>query len=95
MVQIETPEGIYEIRVPTGILGAQHIAMLTKIAGDTGIDMDRFPDVYVQWCTEILSKIVISGPHKFEDMPSTDQFMIFMLLYDMIKVDKTRFRIIE
>lgn len=107
-VRIETSNGIYTIKKPTGRLGAKHFALLTKSIpagrdeqGNVMLspgDQERFGQVFEEWCAYLLPHLVVAGPFKYEDMPGEDQYAIFLAMFEIMNMGDESgeiFRVLE
>lgn len=102
--KIETANGVYTVKNPTGELGALHFAIIQSCAPSSGdpkvvspADQKRASDGYREWSTKVLKNILIEGESacKYEDMPGEDQYAIFVALMSQANISEDLFRIIE
>lgn len=110
-MKVETGTGIYNIRKPAGRIGAVHFGILSKMAptspgekdaeGNAIVsqaDNERTQDAFIEWSVKVLPNIIIDGPHKYNDMPGSDQFALFAATMEGMEGDTLGgelFRIIE
>ena len=101
-MSIETKNGIYKIKKPTGRIGAMHFAVVTKALPKNSetdkdgnfvmspSDEDRLYKGFEEWANKVLKAIVDEkeSVYKFDDMPGEDQWAIFMALVTNIQVDE-------
>lgn len=80
-VKIETVNGVYEVKKPSGKVGAMSMAILSKLAGhakqgtEYGEDeklisprqLEGFGGVFMEWAEKILPHIVLDSPYKKAD----------------------------
>jgi hypothetical protein len=106
-LKVETPGGIYTIKVPTERTGAKHLAIVTKVisastaiakAGGLVSDVhsEKISKAFEEWASSILPHIILEGPNKYEDMSGEDQYSLFMAMIHNVKfVNGQLFRIVE
>lgn len=108
-VKIETANGTYTVRVPTGRLGSVHFGIMQACAPTSDAkdengnpvqspaDKERFNDNFEKWCQKVLPSIIVAGESscKFDDMPGEDQYAIFIALMSRVNISNDLFRIVE
>lgn len=102
-IKVETANEIYELKKPTGKLGALHFRLLTKgmpksTLEENGqqmispLDQERMQEVYEQWVDQVLPQIIIS--HEYDDIPGEDQWILYLACYNTINVRSDLFRLV-
>lgn len=101
--KVETANSIYELKKPTGKLGALHFRLLTKGMPKSTLeengqqvispaDQERMQEVYEQWVDQVLPNIILSCD--YEDLPGEDQWVLYLACYNTINVRSDLFRLI-
>jgi len=108
-IKVETGNGIYEVKKPSGTVGAIHIGILTgliRMGGKKGAEFnetdlpmtpaeqENLQKGFLQWTKEVLPHIYVNGPFPKDDMPGEDQFALFFAMFSTMKVSGNIFRII-
>ena len=102
--KIETANGVYTVKNPTGALGATHFAIIQSCAPSTGetkaispADQEKFSEGFNKWTTKVLKNILIEGESvcKYDEMPGEDQYAIFIALMSSANISEDLFRIVE
>lgn len=101
--KIETANDVYELKKPTGKIGALHFRLLTKAMPkgnggeeDLGVspaDQERLQEVFEQWSDQVLPVITIS--HEYEDIPGEDQWILFLAMFQTMNISTDLFRIVS
>lgn len=94
---IETSYGEYQIKVPSGKIGAKQMAMFMKLSpkskerDDDGnpilspADEARISDGFLEWTESIMPEVVISSPFEsIEDIPGEDQMILFLSVWQSV-----------
>jgi hypothetical protein len=99
--EIETKNGIYKVKTPTGAIGAQNFAIISKSlpknsetdkdgnAVMSPMDEERLYKGFEEWANKVLKRILVEkdSVHKFDEMPGEDQWILFMAMISLIEVD--------
>lgn len=107
--EIETGNGTYVVKTPTGRYGARHFSLMRRAApkhrdedGKVVInddDEDNYQKCFEIWAGLVLEKAILEYPEsigKFEEMPGEDQYAIWNAMFDLANVgvaDGALFRI--
>lgn len=107
-ITIETSNGTYVVRKPSGRIGAIHFSILQSCApsgatdenGDVILsqaDHERITDGFVKWSTSVLRQILNEkkSDFKYEEMPGEDQYAIFMAMMEDVNIGDEFFRVVE
>ena len=100
--EIETANGLYKIKKPTGRLGMLNFTILTKIMPKSSEtdkegnvimsprDEERFENGLMEWSEKVLKHIIVAKDSIFgyEDMPGEDQFAIFMAISQKANINQ-------
>ena len=105
---LETVNGIYRLKRPSGPVGAKHFSLLTKCIPTTKdesgnmifspADNERMANVFEQWSAMVLPKIIIEGPFTPDQVPGEDQYALFLAMFNLMNFgvgpNKDPFRIL-
>jgi len=103
--KIETANDVYELKKPTGKIGALHFRLLTKampksspVDGDEQMvspaDQERLQEVFEQWTEQVLPEIICE-PHTYDDIPGEDQWILFLAMFQTMNISTDLFRIVS
>ena len=106
--EIETKNGIYKIKMPTGAAGARNFAIISKSLPKNSetdkdgnaivspVDEERLYKGFEEWSNKVLKNIVgKDSVFTYEEMPGEDQWFIFMALIGLIDVgEEDLFRVL-
>lgn len=107
-ITIETANGTYVVRKPTGRIGAIHFSIMQACApsGATDengnvilspADKEALHEGFLKWTTSVLKNVIVDKKSdiKYDDMPGEDQFAIFMALMEDVNIGDEFFRVIN
>lgn len=106
IVAIETASGIYNVKRPSGKLGAIHMELISK-ALPTGVDDDgkaivspadniRFTESFKEWAEKVLPSLIMEGSvFTYDDMPGDDQFAVFVAMFNTMNLSGELFRFVN
>ncbi len=106
---IETKNGIYKIKMPTGAAGARHFSIVSKSLPKSSekdkdgeiilspADEERLYKGFEEWSNKVLKDIVgKDSVYSYAEMPGEDQWFIFLALIGLIDIggDEDLFRVL-
>lgn len=99
-INIETVNGVYKIRKPSGMIGSIHFSIISKnganMSGEMSeADIDRMFESFEVWSNKVLKNLTIEGPFTYDNMPGEDQYAIYLAMTGAIKLSDEVFRVIE
>ena len=100
-MKIEVGDRVYEVKKPTGKVGALHMALIMEVEIPGSRNEEEWSEderrrvqrsmanVFVRWSEQVLPKIVDG----YEKIPGEDQYVIFLRLLEETKLPEELFRV--
>lgn len=99
--EIETKNGVYKVKMPTGQIGAINFGVISKSLPKSSetdkegniimspIDEERLYKGFEEWSNKVLKRIIDEkgSVYNYENMPGEDQWILFMAMISLIDVD--------